>query len=73
MAINRKGNTMFEAAYNTALGNIAMGATKAETWNDLKDSYRSLSDSEVREAMSDALSDCRKQGVEREDIDDSWF
>jgi hypothetical protein len=50
-----------------------MGATKAETWNDLKDSYRSLSDSEVREAMSDALSDCRKQGVEREDIDDTWF
>jgi hypothetical protein len=64
---------LMEAAYATALQAIAVGATRAETYADLRDSYSSLEDGHLREAMADALRDALKQGVEREDIDESWF
>jgi uncharacterized protein (DUF433 family) len=64
---------MNEIVYARALEAVAMGATRDETFTDLLDGYPSVEASEIKDEMEAALFDAQKQGVEREDIDPSWF
>ena len=62
-----------DCAYASALTAIAAGATRDETRSDLLDSYPSLSADEISKTLDEALDGARSCGVEREDIDESWF
>lgn len=60
--------------YSDALTCIASGLTKDETRQALLDTFDLVSDLDaIENQMGVALRDALKQGVEREDIDDSWF
>jgi 20S proteasome alpha/beta subunit len=71
--MNAQHSYLVETAYNAALEAVAQGATRDETRGWLFDHYPALSQDEIADVCADALRDARKQGVEREDIDDSWF
>lgn len=60
-----------ESCYNMALEMIAMGETRAATKGAalVYDISIGRIDLELRHALRDAM----RQGVEREDIDPSWF
>jgi hypothetical protein len=61
-----------ESIYSTALAMIAQGETRADTKAAcMTDSRIALSEIDVELAC--ALRDALKQGVEREDVDPSWF
>lgn len=64
--------TRIESAYSSALTLIAMGETRAETKAALMPDTR-LTLGQIDKVLSDALRDALAQGVEREDIDPSWF
>lgn len=64
--------TRIECAYSTALTLIAMGETRADTKAALMPDTR-LTLGQIDKAMADALRDALAQGVEREDVDPSWF
>ena len=62
----------YGAAFSTSLEAIAMGLDKSTLSDVLAEQYP-LSIAEIDEVMQDALKDALKQGVEREDVDPSWF
>lgn len=62
-----------EQAYGEALLCIAQGETREITRNALLDIHPVLTQDWVADILADALRDALKQGVEREDIDPSWF
>lgn len=65
---------VIEACYSDALGAVAMGATRQETFESLGDAYGiRITVGEIERTMNEALRDALRQGVEREDIDPSWF
>jgi hypothetical protein len=66
-------NTAQEAAYSDALSLVAQGISRDETFTQLLGDYGSLEPDEIRDEMYDAYRDALKQGVEREDIDESWY
>lgn len=63
----------YEAAFALALQGIAQGATRDEVRIAVHRDYAILDDQQVREVMADALDDALSCGIEREDIDESWF
>ena len=62
-----------EIVYAAALECIASGLTREETRRILFDNYPSVEAQEIEDETCDALRDALRQGVEREDIDPSWF
>lgn len=63
-----------EQAYSDALEAVAQGATKTETLEALGDRYGTrITVAQIEDEAVLALRDALKQGVEREDIDPSWF
>lgn len=66
--------TAREGLYSEALTAIAMGVPRDEFYNQYVETVAELlSDEEIDAVLGDAKRDALKQGVEREDIDDSWF
>ena len=63
---------MYDFAYARALEAIAMGEPRESTRDYLIDD-NGLPRATVERAAADALTDALRQGVEREDIDPSWF
>lgn len=63
---------MYDFAYARALEAIAMGETRENTREYITRHNRVLGTTFER-AAADALTDALRQGVEREDIDPSWF
>lgn len=61
-----------EWAYNRAMEGIAVGATYDEVIRDLVEDA-DLPVTAAREIMRDALDGAMSTGVERADIDESWF
>lgn len=61
-----------ETVYNQALALIAMGETRADTKAACMTDYR-LPLSRIDRELANALRDALAQGVEKEDIDPSWF
>lgn len=67
-------NYVAEAVYADALELIAVGETRQTTFETLGDKYGiRLTVAAIDAQMVDALKDALAQGVEREDIDPSWF
>jgi hypothetical protein len=64
--------TLVENAYSIALECIATGCTRSETKAACMTDPR-LTLGRIDTILADALRDARKQGVERDDIDDSWY
>ncbi len=64
--------TLVENAYSIALSCIAMGETRSDTKAACMTDWR-LTLGRIDTILGDALRDALKQGVEREDIDPSWF
>ncbi len=62
-----------EAAYSQALELVAVGEEYEAARGALIDRWPTLLPVEINYTLADALRDALKQGVEREDIDDSWF
>lgn len=62
-----------EAAYGQALELIAMGEDRETTRDTLIELYPFVSVDQVNDLVEDALRDALKQGIEREDIDPTWF
>lgn len=65
--------TTYEAAYNDALEAVGTGATVAETRAWIARHYPALTADDTTTILTDALDDARSCGIEREDIDPSWF
>lgn len=67
-------NTVAEQAYSDALTLIAVGEEWSTARDTISDSFSTrLTIRQVETIMRGALRDALKQGVEREDIDPSWF
>jgi hypothetical protein len=62
-----------ETAYGAALELVAIGETRADTKSTLKSQWPALSTAELETLLHDAKVDAENQGVERDDIDDSWY
>jgi hypothetical protein len=62
-----------EAAYSDALTAVAMGIPRDETRFELERTFDSLNGETITRTLNEALRDALEQGVEREDIDESWF
>lgn len=62
-----------EIVYARALEMVAIGETREDARLWLIDNYPQLSFIDIDAEMRAALKDALKQGVEREDIDPSWF
>lgn len=62
-----------EIAFAECLQLIAIGEEREATRGHLIDTYQVLSVDEINDVLADALRDALKQGIEREDIDPSWF
>ena len=65
--------TLREAAYSDALTLVAAGEEREATRTHLLDAFPSIESSEISDILDEALTDAERQGVEREDIDPSWF
>lgn len=65
-------DTLIEQAYHVALHAIASGCSRSETKAALMPETR-LTLGQIDRAMADAKKDALASGVEREDMDDSWF
>ncbi len=63
----------YELVYAVALEAIACGLSRWETDRAIGERYSNTSRAVARIAEQEALVDALKQGVEREDIDRSWF
>lgn len=63
---------MNEMAMNAALEGIAAGATRGEVQDYVMLHFKVKQD-EVNQLLDESLKEALAQGVEREDIDDSWF
>ena len=66
-------NDAYEAAYSDALSAVACGVPRDETFTSLLESYEALEGAEISDVLADAFNDALRQGIEREDIDPSWF
>lgn len=64
---------VYEQAYSETLTLIALGETRDWARNNLLDAWPQLAPDEASNICAEALVDALKQGVEREDIDPSWF
>lgn len=62
-----------ESAYGEALELVAIGETFEDARGYLIDRWPNLSADHVNDILADALRDALKQGIEREDVDPSWF
>lgn len=63
----------FEASFASALELIAMGEEREATRDIVLNQRPALSVDQVNDIIEDALRDALKQGIERDDIDPSWF
>ena len=63
---------MVEAVYDEALTAIAAGVPREGAWDYCRRHYR-LDVFDQAAVFNAALTDSAKAGIEREDIDDSWF
>lgn len=64
---------MNDAAYADALVLVAVGEDRDIASDILVERFPSLSLAELHRVMDRALADALRQGIEREDIDSSWF
>ena len=62
-----------EQCYADALELVAIGEEREAARGYLIDRWPTLLPTEVNDEMADALRDALRQGIEREDIDPSWF
>lgn len=62
-----------EIAFAAALEAVATGATKAATEAFIRQNWSSLDPALIPVVLRDALIDAENQGIEREDIDGSWY
>lgn len=62
-----------DSCYDKALGAVAMGLTRTETLRGLLHDFPSLRVTEIVAEMESSLTDALRSGVEREDVDVSWF
>jgi hypothetical protein len=62
-----------ELAYSEALELIAVGEEREAARGHLIDAWPEIEGDVLNDVLADALRDALKQGVEREDIDPSWF
>ena len=62
-----------ELAFAAALEGVASGIPKAETEAYIRRSWSSLDPAVIPVILHDARIDAENQGIEREDIDDSWY
>lgn len=65
-------NARREAAHNFTLEAIAMGASRDETMQYVRNQFP-FSRTDIWYITNDALRAAQDQGVEREDIHSSWF
>lgn len=62
-----------DSCYDKALGAVASGLTRMETLRGLLHDFPSLQVAEIVAEMDSGLTDALRAGVEREDVDASWF
>ena len=62
-----------EAAYSDALTLVACGEDRDVTRTTIVNGYPTLEVTVIDDVLADALRDALKQGVEREDVDGSWY
>ena len=62
-----------EAAFSFALEAVAAGLAKGETAGFLRVKFEQLTTAELETVLHDARIEAENQGVEREDIDGSWY
>jgi hypothetical protein len=66
--------TRIEACFSDALEAVASGLSKTETIDALGDRWGTrLTIAAIEQIAREAFSEALQQGVEREDIDPSWF
>lgn len=65
--------SLTEIALSNAMEGIAAGGTKEQTAEYLRKNFTRLYDGEIDVILRDALVECENDGIEREDIDDSWY
>lgn len=65
--------TAYEIAFPRALEGIAQGATRSEVDSWVGRVYPILTAADRKRLLADALDDAMSCGVEREDIDPSFF
>jgi uncharacterized protein (DUF433 family) len=61
-----------EIVYDSALQAIAMGEPRDEVRTALLNDYPSLHRDALDDILADAYRDALRQGIERDDIDESW-
>jgi hypothetical protein len=66
-------DTLYELAFPVALSAVAQGLSREETRDELLTSGFDLEGDTAADVLADALREAELSGVEREDIDDSWF
>lgn len=64
---------IIDAALERAQEAIATGETRGATDRGIRRLYPVLSDADRTTVLDDALTECLAYGIEREDIDGSWF
>ena len=62
-----------ERAYAQALTCVASGETRENTTEILRELYPWFSQDRLDRDMSEAFRDALRQGIDRDDIDPSWF
>jgi hypothetical protein len=65
-------DALWETVYARALEAIAQGATRDETRGWLFDRFPSLDPADLPQILGEAYDDALAQGIERDDIDESW-
>jgi hypothetical protein len=62
-----------EMAYATALESVAMGGDREATHKAILCAWPTLRHDLIHTILNDAYRDALRQGVEREDVDESWY
>jgi hypothetical protein len=74
MSTTLNRSDVLEMIYARSLEAVAMGASRSETLGDLKRNYgRFVNYGDIEREAVAAFMDATKQGVEKEDIDPSWY
>jgi len=67
------GDYVYGAAFSDALTMVACGEERDYARNALIEGYSTLEPDDIADVLADALHEALLSGVEREDIDESWF
>jgi hypothetical protein len=73
MLTDEQNERLLELAYSYGLEAVASGETREHTRGWILDRHPKLDPEDLGPVLDEAYEDALKQGVEREDVDPSWY